>query len=129
VVATDTVGLSVGKIQAYGQVAPFAFVSYNPTALTFAARALNTVSAAQTVTFTNTGTTVLALTFSVIPVGNSSTPDFTLANHCPASLAINASCTVDVRFAPVSSTGTLDTNLVINGANVTQYLSLSGTAF
>lgn len=104
-------------------------VSYNPTALTFPAQALNTVSALQTVTFTNTGTTVLALTFSVTPYGNSPTPDYTLVNHCPASLAISASCTVDVRFAPVSTTGTLLTNLVINGTNVPLYLDLSGTAF
>ena len=125
VIATDTVGSSSGNIQAYGQVAPLADVSYNPTSLSFSPQALHTVSSPQTVTFTNTGTTVLMLTFSVSPFGG----DYTLANHCPASLAINAACTVDVRFAPVSTTGTLSANLIINGANVTNYIDLSGTAF
>ena len=124
VVATDAIGLSTGEIQAYGQVAPLASVDFNPTSLTFATQAINTVSAPQTVTFTNTGTTVLMLDFSIDPISGYAT-DFTLVNNCPASLAINASCTVDVSFAPVDN-GYTHTNLVINGANVTRYVDLSG---
>jgi len=126
VVATDTIGLSSGNIQAYGQVAPFADVSFNPMSLAFPLQAINTVSAAQTVTFTNTGTTVLMLTFSVQALGGSAILDYTLVNHCPASLAINANCTVDVRFAPVNG-GPTHTYLVIDGATSPRYVDLSGT--
>ena len=126
VIATDTIGLTSGNIQAIGQVAPLAFVDFNPQSLVFAAQSINTVSPPQTVTFTNTGTTVLMLTFSIDPVTGYST-DFTIANHCPAALAISASCTVDVNFAPVAN-GYPHTNLVINGSNVPRYVDLSGTA-
>lgn len=125
IVATDTIGLSSAYIQAYGQVPPLAFIDFNPQTLVFAAQAINTVSAPQTVTFTNTGTTVLMLTFSIDPVYPYAT-DFTLVNHCPASLAINAGCTVDVSFAPVAN-GYSHTNLVINGTNSPRYVDLSGT--
>jgi hypothetical protein len=124
VIATDTIGQSSGNIQLAGQVAPYPFVSFSPTSLTFASQAVNTASAAQTVTFTNTGSTVLNLTFSVSPYAS----DYVLTNNCPTSLAVNATCTVSVSFTPVV-TGTIDTSLVINGSNVTRYLSLSGTAF
>lgn len=129
VTATDTTTQLSGSIQAYGQIAPIAYVDETPDSLTFAAQALNTVSAPQVLTFRNTGTTVLALTFSVTPRGNAPAPDYTVASHCPPSLAIGASCTVDVRFAPVSVRGTLDTYLVVHGVNVTRYISLSGTSY
>jgi len=127
VVATDTIGLSSSNIQAIGQVAPLAFVDFNPQTLVFASQAINTVSTPQTVTFTNTGSTVLMLTFSIDPITGYQT-DFTLNNHCPASLAINATCTVDVSFAPVAN-GYPHTNLVIGGTNVPRYVDLSGTTF
>ena len=124
IVATDTVGLSTQQIQAYGQVAPLADVSFNPMNLVFAAQAIDTVSAPQTVTFTNTGTTVLMLTFGLTDTGGA--PDFTLDNHCPTSLAINATCTVSVSFAPVDN-GYPHTNLEIYGSNVTRYVDLLGS--
>ncbi len=99
--------------------------SFNPQALVFPSQAIDTVSAPQTVTFTNTGTAVLMLTFSVQAVGGTAILDYTLVNNCPASLAINASCTVDVRFAPVDG-GPTHTYLEIDGANVPRYVDLSG---
>jgi len=125
VIATDTLGQSSGNIQLAGQVAPYAFVHISPTSLTFAAQALHTSSAAQTITLTNTGSIVLNLTFSVSPY----TADYPYTTNCPASLPINATCTVSVTFAPVTTTGTLNSTLIISGANTTQYVSLSGTAF
>ena len=127
VVATDTIGLSAGNIQAYGQVAPLAFVGYAPESLSFAAQAIGTVSAPQTVTFTNIGTTDLMLTFTVQAGGGSAILDYTLVNNCPATLAVNATCTVDVFFAPVAG-GPTHTSLEIDGANVPQYVDLTGVA-
>ncbi len=125
VVATDTVGLTSGNIQAIGEVAPDAFVDFDPQNLVFPVQALNTVSPPQTVTFINSGSTVLMLTFSIDPVTGYPT-DFTMVNHCPASLAVGATCTVDISFAPVLN-GYPHTNLVISGTDVPRYVDLMGT--
>jgi len=66
------------------------------------------------------------LTFSVEALGGSARLDYTTVDNCPTSLAINASCTVDVRFAPIDG-GPTHTYLVIDGSNVPRYVDLSGT--
>ena len=131
VIATDTIGASTGSIQLTGQVAPYAQVTVSPTTLSFGNQALNTVSAPQTVTLTNSGTAVLNMTFVVSTTisGGSPTTDYTFVNNCPASLAINASCTVKVSLTPVSATGLLDGFLVIGGTTYYPFVSLNGTAF
>ena len=65
------------------------------------------------------------LTFSIDPVTGYPT-DFTMVNHCPASLAVGATCTVDISFAPVLN-GYPHTNLVISGTDVPRYVDLMGT--
>jgi hypothetical protein len=100
-----------------------AAISFSPTSLTFASQNLGTQSAAQSVTITNSGTA--ALTISAI----SASGDFTQTNNCPASLAVNATCTVSVVFAPTavgSRTGSI--SVTDNAASSPQAVSLSGTA-
>ena len=58
----------------------------------------------------------------------SATGDFTQSNNCPASLAVNATCTVNVVFAPTavgSRSGSL--SVTDNAASSPQAVSLSGT--
>ena len=72
--------------------------------LSFAAAPLTTTSAAQTVTFTNAGDLPVAIT-GVTIIG-----DFAQTNTCGTSLAVGASCTVNVTFTPTargSRTGTV----------------------
>lgn len=100
-------------------------ISLSPTSLTFANQQINTSSASQAVTLTNTGD--FPLTISSISVGS----DFTQSNNCPVSpsaLAVNTACTINVTFHPLS-TGALSENLTVSGdgANSPQSTSLTGT--
>jgi FtsP/CotA-like multicopper oxidase with cupredoxin domain len=100
-----------------------------PTALTFASQALNTVSAPQTVTVSNVGTTALTLGAPVLGGTNSS--QFAVVNGCGASLAAAASCTISVTFAPTAAAGgTLTASLTVgtnDPAHASLVTSLTGT--
>jgi hypothetical protein len=67
-----------------------------PASLTFATRTVSTTSAPQTVTLTNNGPGALAI--SSITVGG----DYAFTSACPGSLAVGATCTLDVTFTPVT---------------------------
>jgi hypothetical protein len=76
-----------------GSVAAAQFI-VSPSTLSFGPQALNTSSAPQTVTVTNTGTVALAGgTFATTGAG------FT-GSGCTAKLAVGASCTYSVTFRP-----------------------------
>ena len=96
-------------------------LSTNPSSLTFASQALNTTSAAQAVTVTNTGS--LAASVSSVTASG----DYTQTNNC-GSIAVNASCTVNVSFRPTAS-GTRSGTLTINSnaTNSPTTVALSGT--
>jgi hypothetical protein len=96
-------------------------LSTSPSSLTFGSQTLNTTSAAQAITVTNTG----SLAASVSSVAASG--DYTQTNNC-TSIAVNASCTVNVSFRPTASgtrTGTLTINS--NATNAPTTVALSGT--
>ena len=78
-----------------GQAVPVA--SLSQTTLTFAAQALQTTSAVQAVTLTNTGSAALVIS-SVTSSG-----DFGQVNNCPTSVAAGATCTINVTFTPTAS--------------------------
>ncbi|GII24062.1 discoidin domain-containing protein [Planosporangium mesophilum] len=102
-------------------VAPGPILSANPAGLTFAGTVVGQTSSAQTVTVSNTGTT------SATVSGVSVTGDFSQTNNC-ANLAVGASCTVTVRFAPTASgTRTGAVTLTSNANNSPTTISLSGT--
>ncbi|WP_405579342.1 choice-of-anchor D domain-containing protein [Streptomyces sp. NBC_01190] len=97
-------------------------LSTSPSSLTFASQALNTTSAAQTVTVTNTGTAAAAV--SGVTAGG----DFSQTNTCGSSIAVNASCTVSVKFTPTASgtrTGSVTVNS--NASNSPATVALTGT--
>jgi hypothetical protein len=97
-------------------------VSLSALSLTFAAQALSTESAPQTITLANTGNG--ALTPLTIGVGG----DFAETSTCGGSVAPNANCTISVTFTPSGSgarSGTL--TLTDNASNSPQTVSLSGT--
>ncbi len=109
-------------------IAPVAGVV--PTSLTFAAQSVNTTSAAQTVTLSNTGTSALiinSLTFS-----GANTGDFAQTNNCPiggAGLAIAGTCTINVTFTP-AALGARSASLAIASSdpvNPTLFVPMTGT--
>ena len=117
---TDAVRLQTVAIHGVGVAG--AGVSLSPASVAFAATGNGLVSAAQAVTLTNNGGSVLTLA----SVGVS--PNFKIAaNSCGATLAVAAACTLQVAFAPTAAgqlSGTL--TLMDNATPATQTVSLSG---
>jgi len=105
-----------------------------PSALTFTAQALGSMSASQPVTLSNPGGASISITS--IQAGG----DFAQTNNCGASVAASSSCTVNVTFTPTGAgtrTGTLTiTDAASNspqlvsftGSGVTPTLSISTTS-
>lgn len=78
-------------------------VEFSPSSLTFANQALTTSSSTQNITLTNNGQTALAI--SGLTIAGSNPADFSQTNNCGSSLAINATCTITVTFAPQAPWG------------------------
>jgi hypothetical protein len=115
----------VSELEVYpsgGQPPNSATLSANPGSLTFATQALNTTSAAQNVTISNTGTAAASVS------GVSVSGDYLQTNTCGTSIAAGGSCTVSVSFRPTASgtrTGTL--TVTSNATNSPTTVALSGT--
>jgi hypothetical protein len=97
----------------------------SPTAISFPNQAINTTSAAQTVTITNTGTVPLPLTN--IALGGTNRNRFAETNTCganafrpfPSSLAVGASCTVSTTFRPTTATANTASMTISVGGGAT----------
>jgi hypothetical protein len=87
---TATVSLSGTGVQA--------FASLTPTSHSFGNVKAKTNSAPFAFTLTNTGTSFL--TINGISIGGNNANRFNQTNTCGATLAIGASCTINVRFSP-----------------------------
>jgi hypothetical protein len=107
-------------------VTPTPGMSISPTSLSFGQQGVNTSSPAQAITVTNTGTA--AVTINSIAVGGTNTGDFSQSNTCGTSVAVGASCAVNVTFKP-TATGTRNANITItsNAPNSPQTTTLSGS--
>jgi len=97
-------------------------VSLSASTLGFGSQIVNSTSAAQIVTLTNSGTAALTLT-SITP-----TAPFAQTNTCGASLAAGGVCTISVTFTPTAAGNAVGSvTLVDNAGNTPQVISLSGT--
>jgi len=103
-------------------VTPAPAVNLSPGTLTFADQTVGTTSAPQTMTLTNSGSAILNVT-SIQTTGN-----FAETNNCPSSLAVGASCAINVTFSPQGS-GSLTGTIVItdDASNSPQTYNLNGT--
>jgi len=111
---TQTIGLTAGVT---------ATVGIAPSTLAFGNQAVNTTSAAQTITLTNTGTAILTVPSVVV----SST--FAETNTCTANpVAPGGTCTISVTFTPTTAT-TFDgiVSITDTATNSPQMVTLSGT--
>jgi hypothetical protein len=101
-------------------------VKLSTTKLTFPATAVGKVSAAQTVTLTNVGTTVLSI--SSISLTGTNPVDFAETKTCGGTLAAGASCAIRGTFQPKVK-GALSAILRItdNGGSSPQQVTLAGT--
>ena len=96
-------------------------LSLTPASLAYTTQLINTSSASQAATLTNTGSVTVSIT-SIATSG-----PYSQTNNCGTSLAANASCTINVVFTPTKSgtqTGTL--TVTDNAPNSPQTAALSG---
>ena len=95
-------------------------VSVSPASLTFKVQVLNTKSAPQNVTLTNTGTG--SVTINSI----ATSAQFGQTHTCGSTLAGGASCTISVTFTPTSAGKQTGTLTIVDSAG-TQTVALTGT--
>lgn len=99
-----------------------------PATVAFGDQAVNSSSAARTVTVTNGSTT--AVTLTAVAPGGTAPNDFTpIAGTCAANMALapNASCTVITTFKPTAlGARSASISLVHTGANSPNVIALSG---
>ncbi|WP_435626665.1 choice-of-anchor D domain-containing protein [Candidatus Ferrigenium straubiae] len=101
-----------------------AVVGLTPASMTFANQTVGTSSLAQTATLANTGTAPMPIT-SISVVG-ANISNFSQTNNCGASLAVGASCAINVVFSPKAA-GTMTAGLRVADAAGTQQVALNGT--
>ena len=118
-----TYGRGIWQVPLVTAAATVTTVTVAPSSLNFAAQQVQTQSAAQTVTVSNTGTIAMAVRQV------SSGGDFAAANNCGASVTVGASCTVDVTFTPTATgarSATLTIFVNVTGGQVAVPLTGSG---
>ena len=100
-------------------------VKVSPTSLNFASQKVGTKSGAKNVGITNVGPGIL--TISGITITGTNSGDFSQTNNCGATLAVNGSCTIAVRFTP-SAIGTRTATLRVDDSDPTspELVSLTG---
>jgi hypothetical protein len=102
----------------------------SPTHLSYGKVHVNTISAQQTVTLSNSN--AVAVTFSSIATSG---PYAITSNSCDSSVSAKSTCQVSVTFNPTtdsSATGTTETGTLVftdNGQHPTQTVMLTGVAF
>jgi hypothetical protein len=99
----------------------------SPVTAVFSSQTVNTASAAQVLTLSNTGG--LPLTINSYAFSGTNATDFTQTHTCGTSLAGPASCTISVVFKPIAAgarAGTL--TVVTTGGTVTAALTGAGAA-
>jgi uncharacterized protein len=101
--------------------APVSAATLTPTTATFPATAIGVHSSGQAFTLTNTGETALTIT-SITASGA-----FAASNSCNGSLAIGASCPINVVFTPTAVGAANGVLQVVTSASSTQASTLTGT--
>ena len=115
----DSTGTQIASLNGTGN-SP-ATDALSPASLTFTAQQLNTTSAAQQVTLTNSGDVALTLIAAQITSG-----DFTVVNGCGNSLNARSSCAMQVAFVP-KNLGQQAGVLSVSDEFRTQTVALTGT--
>jgi len=120
------VGSNTGQGAAYVFVSPSTVVTLSPTSLIFGRQAVDTTSAAKTVTITNTGVATLYNSSIAITEGNRS---FAISsNTCGAMLAAGKACKVGVTFTPKQPGAETGALIFTNNASGSpQTVTLAGT--
>jgi hypothetical protein len=101
-------------------------VTVSPTSIGFGTELLGTTSYDQIVTITNIGSQIV--TFTSVAVGGADPSDFLVDNLCGSTLAVGASCSVQVSFHPTKpGARAASLNISDSAVNSPQSVTLSGT--
>ncbi|MFC5863373.1 choice-of-anchor D domain-containing protein [Acidicapsa dinghuensis] len=124
--ATGLGSLNVANVVNNFTTIPNTDIFVSETALAFGSVLTNTTSTAQTVTVSNNSNQALSFTSAVISGPNASL--FTETNNCGTSIAIGASCTINVTFKPTAG-GSFSATLTLTdgGTASPQTVALTGT--
>ncbi|MGO8792555.1 MAG: SBBP repeat-containing protein [Terriglobia bacterium] len=118
---TDNAANSPQVILLTGTAETQPIVSLSASTLTFGSQPVNTTSAAQTVTVTNTGSAPLSIT-SITAAG-----PFGETNTCALPVAPTGICTISVTYTPTTAGSSLGTISLVDNANSSpQVISLTG---
>jgi HYDIN/CFA65/VesB family protein len=112
------------QVAVYGLLPLLPSYSVSPTSLTFGTQLINSASAPKPVTVTNTGPVPLPVTS--ITLSSSGSQPFSQTNNCGTSVAVGATCTVNVVFDP-NSAGAAGATLSVNAGGTRSTVSLSGS--
>jgi hypothetical protein len=118
---TDATGARTVALSGTGAAVSSALTPNTP--IVFAAQPVGTASAAQPVTLSNTGGLPLAI--GSIKIGGTHVFHFAQSNNCGTSLAVGASCTINVVSKP-NARGGKSATLTVVDATGTQSIALSG---
>jgi hypothetical protein len=101
-------------------------VKLSPTMLSFGNQMVAVSSSPLAITLANTGTASLSI--SNIKISGSNHGDFSQSNNCGSSLAVNASCTINVTFTPTKTGSRVSTvSITDNASGSPQSVALAGT--
>jgi hypothetical protein len=103
--------------------APAPALTATPSAVAFGAQTIGAAAASQTVTLANTGN--VAVTFNKIGVTGSTTVSIGTSD-CGATLAVGASCSVPLRFAPTAE-GAVTSALAVTSTAPALQVGVTGT--
>ncbi len=121
---TATAGGNTSTVNLSGTgTAPGPALSANPASLSFGSAVVGSSGGTEPTTITNTGTSSATISSIAVTAGGS---DFSQTNNCGTTLAVNASCTVNVSFQP-SAGGTRSGSLTVTSNAPSLSVSLSGT--
>ncbi len=96
-------------------------ITVAPASLSFGSQVVNTTSAAQAITVTNTGTTSVTITSVTAPAG------FAQTNNC-AALPASTTCTINVTFTPTAAQAYSGNVMITDTATGSpQLVAVSGT--
>jgi len=104
-----------------------ASISLSPASLSFGSQLIKMSSAAQVVTVTSTGNSLMQI--KDIRISGEKKDQFEQTNDCPAALAAGASCKVSVIFKPTMKKSAMSANLKVNGIDsaASKSITLTGT--
>jgi hypothetical protein len=112
-------------LEGEGEIVTAPAVTLSPTSLSFPSEVVNTTSAPEVITLTNSGTGTLQITNFEF-TGDSG--DFAQTNTCGSKVGAGDSCTISVTFTPVT-TGirTAILNIFDNASGSPQMVTVTGT--